>query len=75
LDRFRDARIQGNLVKVFKLIYNNFYFKIAWAPSKGIKDKLKNNWNVDIGCTYVPWGELNNIDINFVNLSDGAFID
>ena len=54
-------------LSIFKLIYNNFYFKIAWAPSKGIKDKLKNNWNVDIGCTYVPWSELNNIDINFVN--------
>ena len=38
-----------------------FTFKqIAWAPNKGIKDKLKNYWNVDIGCTYVPWNELNN---------------
>ena len=49
--------------------------KIAWAPNKGIKDKLKSYWNVDTGCTYVPWSELNNIEINFVSLSDGGFVD
>ena len=28
---------------------------LAWAPGKGMKDKLwKDYWDLDLGCSYIP---------------------
>ncbi len=57
-------RLEGNLIKV------------AWATSKGInKDRiLKQYWNVEVGCAYVPWSELKP-SVNFVNWAEGGLVD
>ncbi len=57
-------RLEGNLIKV------------AWATSKGInKDRiLKQYWNVEVGCAYVPWPELKPF-VNFVNWAEGGLVD
>lgn len=34
-------------------------FQLAWAPGMGVKNtEYKDLWNVDLGCTYIPWDSL-----------------
>lgn len=59
-------RLEGNAIKV------------AWATNKGIaKDRhLKSYWNVEVGCTYVPWTDLpapNTVD--FLKWAEGGLVD
>lgn len=63
-----EYRLDGNIIKV------------AWATNKGInKDKhAKAFWNVEIGCTFIPWSELERSpgsSIDFMKWSDGGLID
>ena len=67
LDRMKDGyRLDGNSIKV------------AWATNKGInKDKrIKQHWNVEVGCTYVPWSDLNSLNsIDFSKWAEGGLVD
>ena len=69
LDRLKDGyRLDGN------------YIKVAWATNKGInKDRrIKQYWNVDVGCTYIPFTELDTIRVNtndFVKWAEGGLVD
>ena len=52
--------------------------KVAWATNKGInKDRqIKLYWNVEVGCTYVPWSDLDAISsIDFIKWAEGGLID
>ncbi len=47
---------------------------MAWATNKGInKDRqIKSYWNVEVGCTYVPWSDLDNMNsIDFIRWAEG----
>ena len=47
---------------------------MAWATNKGInKDRqIKPYWNVEVGCTYVPWSDLDNMNsIDFIKWAEG----
>ena len=49
-------------VKSFRALKNLHKFRLhgkqitlAWAPGKGMKDKLwKDYWDLDLGCSYIP---------------------
>ena len=59
-------RLEGNLIKV------------AWATNKGIaKDHhLKSFWNVEVGCTYVPWTDLPPLAaVDFLKWAEGGLVD
>jgi len=48
--------------------------KAAWAPGTGVKESnFKANWDVDMGVTYVPWEELQSVNIDA--LAVGGMID
>ena len=52
--------------------------KVNWATNKGInKDRmLKSYWNVEVGCTYVPWCELEALgSIDFTKWAEGGLVD
>ena len=52
--------------------------KVNWATNKGInKDRmLKSYWNVEVGCTYVPWSELEALgSIDFTKWAEGGLVD
>jgi hypothetical protein len=68
LEKMKDSKINGNSIK------------IAWAQNKGVKDALvknqKNYWDVEQGCTYIPWNDLLKFDkILFENYIIGGCID
>ena len=67
LERMKDGyRLDGNSIKV------------AWATNKGInKDRqIKSYWNVEVGCTYVPWADLDSMtSIDFIKWAEGGLID
>lgn len=48
--------------------------QIAWAMSKGVKDRFKDYWDAEHGCTYIPYAELKDIS-NFSALAEGGTID
>lgn len=63
LDKMRDNyRLDGNCIKV------------AWATNKGIEKekRLKDFWNVDVGCTYIPWHFLDSSSKEPIDLSKWA---
>lgn len=56
------------------------YIKVAWATNKGInKDRrIKQYWNVEVGCTYIPWTELDSFEIesiDFLKWAEGGIVD
>jgi RNA recognition motif-containing protein len=69
LDRLKDGyRLDGN------------YIKVAWATNKGInKDRrIKQHWSVDVGCTFIPFAELETIRVgtsDFVKWAEGGLVD
>lgn len=68
LERMKDGyRLEGNSIKV------------AWATNKGIsKDRqIKVFWNVEVGCTFVPWSELILIGnaVDFIKWAEGGLVD
>lgn len=50
------------------------YIKVAWATNRGIEKekRLKEFWNVDLGCTYIPWQYLDSISKEPIDLSKWA---
>lgn len=50
------------------------FIKVAWATNKGIEKekRLKEFWNVDVGCTYIPWQYLDSIFKDSVDLCKWA---
>lgn len=69
LDRMKDSyRLDGN------------YIKVAWATNKGIEKekRLREFWNVDVGCTYIPWTHLDTYSsesIEFSKWAVGGLVD
>ncbi|XP_064627087.1 SR-related and CTD-associated factor 4-like isoform X2 [Lineus longissimus] len=72
LSRRKDASKAVEKMKGTRLDGN--FLKVAWAQNKGIKDAghFKENWEVEIGVTYVPW-EL--IPDDFERLAEGGMFD
>ncbi|CAF0820081.1 unnamed protein product [Rotaria sordida] len=62
LEKMKDFRFHGNPIK------------IAWATNKGLKDRFKDCWDADHGCTYIPYTELKEIP-NLQALAEGGTID
>ncbi|CAF1958022.1 unnamed protein product [Rotaria magnacalcarata] len=62
LEKMKDFRFHGNPIK------------IAWAMNKGVKDRFKEFWDADHGCTYIPYSELKDIP-NLTTLAEGGTID
>ncbi|CAF0714777.1 unnamed protein product [Brachionus calyciflorus] len=63
LDKMKDNyRLDGNFIKV------------AWATNKGIEKekRLKEFWNVDLGCTYIPWSHLDSYPIDSIDFGKWA---
>jgi hypothetical protein len=50
------------------------FFKVGWATNKGLKDRLKEYWDADHGCTYIPYSEIKNIG-SVTALAEGGTID
>lgn len=50
------------------------YVKVAWATNKGIEKekRLREFWNVDLGCTYIPWQYLESISKETIDLNKWA---
>ena len=46
--------------------------KAAWAPSRQVKESYKDDWDVELGVAYIPWGRLPH---DLTELSDGAVVD
>lgn len=68
LDRMKDGgyKLDGNSIKV------------AWATNKGINKerRIKQYWNVEVGCTYVPWTELSETTASdLIKWSEGGLLD
>ena len=76
----KDFRFHGNPIKVKLLPMKSassaslFLRQIAWAMNKGVKDRFKDYWDADQGCTYIPYAELKDIS-NLTNLAEGGTID
>ena len=51
-----------------------FFHQVAWAQNKGIKDSghFKENWEVELGVTYVPWEQIPD---DFERLAEGGMFD
>ncbi|CAF4599067.1 unnamed protein product [Rotaria sp. Silwood1] len=62
LEKMKDFHFHGNPIK------------IAWATNKGLKDRFKDCWDADHGCTYIPYSELKDIP-NLTALAEGGTID
>jgi hypothetical protein len=58
----------------FHFIFKYFPSKIAWAMNKGVKDRFKDYWDADHGCTYIPYAELKDIS-NLTSIAEGGTID
>ncbi|XP_058452308.1 SR-related and CTD-associated factor 4 isoform X2 [Malaya genurostris] len=48
---------------------------ISWATGKGVKNKeWKDYWDIDLGCSYIPWNKLSpNTDL--ASLEEGGMFD
>lgn len=49
------------VVEMDQSTMNGRQIKVAWAPNRGVQNHpayLRNYWNADEGCTYIPFGEL-----------------
>lgn len=45
----------------------------AWAPGKGVKEsQFKDNWDVDLGVTYIAWDDL---PADLEQLLEGSILD
>lgn len=55
-------------------IFDHWAFQIAWATNKGLKDRFKDYWDAEYGCTYIPYPELKDIP-NVAALAEGGTID
>ncbi|CAF3081213.1 unnamed protein product, partial [Rotaria sp. Silwood2] len=62
LEKMKDFHFHGNTIR------------IAWATNKGLKDRFKECWDADHGCTYIPYSELKDIP-NLTALAEGGTID
>lgn len=74
MDRRQDAKRALSESKGLKL--NGSHIKIAWAPGKGLKEykNLKEFFELDIGCAYIPYGKIDSsIDLDV--LEEGGIID
>ncbi len=68
---------QSNQSKKKREIGSNkqsFHLKVAWATNKGVKDRFKEYWDTDQGCTYIPYSEIKHIP-NLSALAEGGTID
>ncbi len=82
-DRALAAQCLNKMKQGYRMDGNSI--KVAWATNKGINDdkKMKKYWNVEVGCTYIPWIELmtsnsgsNTLEpIDLVKLTEGGLID
>ncbi|CAF0841523.1 unnamed protein product [Didymodactylos carnosus] len=65
LEKMKDFKFQGNPIK------------IAWATNKGVKDRFKDYWDVEHGCTYIPYNELKDVisTTSLESLAEGGVID
>ncbi|CAF0840128.1 unnamed protein product [Didymodactylos carnosus] len=65
LEKMKDFKFQGNSIKV------------AWATNKGVKDRFKDYWDVEHGCTYIPYSELKDVisTMSLKSLAEGGAID
>jgi hypothetical protein len=48
--------------------------QIAWATNKGVKDRSKDYWDADHGCSYIPYSELKDMP-SLSSLAEGGTID
>lgn len=74
MDRRQDAKKALGHSRDIKL--NGSHIKMAWAPGKGFKEykKLKDFWEVDLGCSYIPFSKIDS-SIDFEVLEEGGVID
>ena len=62
LDRMKGAKLLGNTLKA------------AWAMGAGVRESsMKEKWDMDLGVTYIPWSNLEEIDLD--KISEGAVLD
>ena len=48
---------------------------LAWAPGKGMKDKLwKDYWDLDLGCSYIPLEKVTT-QVKILNISRGQYLN
>lgn len=63
LSKLKNHKMQGKAIT------------LAWAPGKGVKGKeWKDYWEVDLGCSYIPWNKLQETT-DFEQLEEGGMID
>lgn len=74
MDRRQDAKKALSASKGLKL--NGSHIKTAWAPGKGLKEykNLKEFFELDSGCAYIPYGKIDST-IDFDVLEEGGVID
>lgn len=53
---------------------------MAWATNKGINGdrRIKQHWNVETGCSYIPWADLeaySRENAEFVKWAEGGILD
>lgn len=74
MDRRQDAKKALSESRGLKL--NGSHIKIAWAPGKGLKEykNLKEFFELDIGCAYIPYGKIDP-STDFDVLEEGGVID
>lgn len=74
MDRRQDAKMALYESRDLKL--KGSRIKMAWAPGKGLKEykDLKDYFEVDIGCAYIPYSKITP-NIDFDTLEDGGVID
>jgi hypothetical protein len=63
------STLPGNRQVFMKLVL----FQAAWAPGKGVKEsQFKDNWDVDLGVTYISWDDL---PTDLDRLLEGSILD
>lgn len=73
MNRRQDAHKAMTALKNYKL--QGRAITISWAAGKGVKSKeWKDYWDLELGCSYVPWNKLDNAT-NLDELEEGGMFD
>lgn len=79
---FADRRTASKCLDKLKNGYrlDGVYIKVAWATNKGINKAghVKQFWNVEVGCTFIPWDDLekHSSECNdLIKWSEGGLVD
>ena len=77
---FVDRRTAAKCLERMKDGYrlDNQSIKVAWATNKGINKErwVKTYWNVELGCTFIPWQDLDEMSsVEFVKWAEGGLVD